>query len=204
MIFLINAMMIMPGEEIRAYLRRLRPYLTASVIFFGIGVAIGLMIVQRFPQMADSFEDSLVAFIKVFRGLPKLQLAAAIFLNNSVKTLAAILLGFLFSVLPAFFLVVNGAALGVVLSLSTQSRGLWVSLMSVLPHGVLELPAVFLGTAIGIMMGTSVTRKLFAKSDVKIAIELGRAFKFFCSVIVPLLFVAALVETYVTSALVTR
>jgi stage II sporulation protein M len=101
-------------------------------------------------------------------------------------------------------LVVNGAALGVVLSLSTQSRGLWVSLMSVLPHGVLELPAVFLGTAIGIMMGASVARKLFAKSDVRIAIELGRAFKFFCSVIVPLLFVAALVETYVTSALVTR
>jgi uncharacterized membrane protein SpoIIM required for sporulation len=54
------------------------------------------------------------------------------------------------------------------------------------------------------MMGTSVARKLFAKSDVKIAIELGRAFKFFCSVIVPLLFVAALVETYVTSALVAR
>ena len=148
--------------------------------------------------------EARVAFIKVFRGLPKLQLAAAIFLNNSVKTMAAILLGVFLGVLPAFFLVVNGAALGVVLSLSTQSRGLWVSLMSVLPHGVLELPAVFLGTAIGIMMGASVARKLFVKSDVRIAIELGRALKFFCSVIVPLLFAAALVETYVTSALVTR
>ena len=194
----------MPVEEIRSYLRRLRPYLIASLVLFGVGFVIGLMIVNRFPQMADTFEASLAGFAKVFRGLPKLRLAAAIFLNNAVKTLMAILLGALFGLVPAFFLVVNGAALGVVLSLSTQSRGLWVSLLSVLPHGALELPAVFLGTAIGIMIGTSVTRKLFAKSETKIGKELGGALKFFCTVIVPLLFVAAFVEAYVTAALVTR
>ncbi len=194
----------MPAEEIRSYLHRLRPHLVTSVVFFAAGLVIGLMIVNRFPQMADSFESSLASFTKVFRGLPKLQLAAAIFVNNTVKTLAMIFLGTLLGVIPAFFLIANGAALGMVLSLSGQTRGVWVSLLSVLPHGILELPAVFLGTAIGIMMGTSIARKLFAKSTTKIGIELGHALKFFCSVIVPLLFVAAMVETYVTSALVTR
>ena len=196
--------MLMPAEEICDYLRRLRPYLKASLILFGVGFVLGLILVERFPEMADGFEGSLVAFIKVFRGFPKLQLAGAIFLNNTFKTLAAILLGAFFGLLPAFFLLVNGAALGIVLSLSMQSRGLWVSLISVLPHGVLELPAVFLGTSIGIMLGASVARKLFAKSDAKIGAELSRGVKFFCSVIVPLLFLAAFVEAYVTSAFVPR
>ncbi len=196
--------MTIPVEEIHAYLLRLRPYLKTSLILFGAGFGLGLIIVNRFPEMADGFEGSLIAFIKVFRGFPKLQLAAAIFLNNTVKTLAAILLGVLFGVLPAFFLVVNGAALGLVLSLSMKSRGLWASLISILPHGVLELPAVFLGTSIGIMMGVLLARKLFAKSDAKIGVELGRAMKFYCLVIVPLLFFAAVVEAYVTSALVPR
>jgi stage II sporulation protein M len=190
--------------EIRAYLIRLRPYLIASIIFFGVGFAIGLMIVNRFPQMADSFESSLTGFVKIFRGLPKLRLFAAIFVNNTVKTLLAILLGLLFGVIPAGFLIVNGAALGVVMSLSTQSRGLWESLLSVLPHGVLELSAVFLGTAIGIMLGVSVMGRLFGKYQAKIGTELSQAFKFFYTVIVPLLLVAAFVEAYVTTALVTR
>ena len=197
-------MIAMPAEEIRLYLYRLRPYLVSSIVLFGVGFVIGLMIVNRFPQMAESFESSVIGFIKVFRGLPKLQLAAAIFVNNTIKTLAVILLGTLLGVIPAFFLVVNGAALGVVWSLSSETRGVWVSVLSLLPHGILELPAVFLGTAIGIMIGTSIARKLFAKSANKIGIEVGQALKFFATVIVPLLLVAALVETYVTSALVTR
>ncbi|MGH7888181.1 MAG: stage II sporulation protein M, partial [Candidatus Binatia bacterium] len=134
-------MFAMPAEEIRSYLHRLRPYLVTSVVLFGVGLVIGLMIVNRFPQMAESFESSLAGFVKIFRGLPKLQLAAAIFVNNAVKTLGVILLGALFGVIPAFFLIVNGVVLGMVWSLSSGTRGVWVSLLSVLPHGIVELPA---------------------------------------------------------------
>ena len=195
---------MMSVTEIRAYLVRLRPYLIASIILFGAGFVIGLMIVHRFPQMADSFESSLTGFVKIFRGLPKFRLFTAIFINNSVKTLLAILLGLLFALIPAFFLIVNGAALGAVMSLSTQARGLRESLLSVLPHGIPELGAVFLGTAIGIMLGMMVLRKITGKSQVKIGTELRQGFKFFYSVIIPLLVFAAGVEAYVTTALITR
>jgi hypothetical protein len=79
-------MIIMPREECRSYLVELRPYLKISLIFFGIGIAIGLMIVSRYPGLADHFEDSVANFIRTFRGLPRLQLAGAIFLNNASKT----------------------------------------------------------------------------------------------------------------------
>jgi uncharacterized membrane protein SpoIIM required for sporulation len=53
-------------------------------------------------------------------------------------------------------------------------------------------------------MGVSLTRRLTAKSEIRIAADLSQAVKFFAAVIVPLLLVAALVEAYVTSALVVR
>lgn len=199
-----TAVIAVDQQQLRAYLHRLRPYLTTSLVLFSVGAMVGLMVVNQFPHMTDSLEESLQAFIKQFRGLPKLKLAAAIFLNNSVKTLAVILLGIFFGLVPALFLIANGAALAVVLSLSAQSRGIWLSLLAIVPHGVLELPAVFLGTAIGLMMGASLTRKITAKSEIRIGAEISQAFRFFAIVIVPLLLAAALVEAYVTAALVGR
>lgn len=191
-------------QQLGAYIHRLRPYLTTSIVLFSVGAALGLIIINQFPHMTDSLEESLQGFIKQFRGLPKLKLAAAIFLNNSVKTLVVILLGIFFGIVPALFLIVNGAALAVVLSLSAQSRGIWLSLLAIVPHGILELPAVFLGTAIGLMMGATLTRRLAAKSEIGIGTELGQALKFFVILIVPLLIAAALVEAYVTAALLGR
>ena len=188
--------------ERRAYLRELRPYLIASILFFAVGAIIGAAGASHLPGLADHFGDSVTGFLKTFRGLPKPQLAAAIFLNNSVKTLAAILLGLVIGIVPALFLVVNGVVLGVVLFLSSHSRGVWPSLVSILPHGVLELAAVFLGTAIGLMLGDFVLKRLLRKSDAKIGAELGRALRFFSIVIVPMLLAAALIEAFVTTVMI--
>ena len=195
-------MITMPSQERRDYFIRLRPYLKASLVIFGIGIVVGLMINSRFPEIADHFQSSLVSFVKIFRGLSKLQLAAAIFLNNAVKMLAAILFGCLFGVIPGFFLFANGIALGLVFSMSLQSRGLWMSLASIVPHGILELPAVFFGTSIGLMLGAHAVKSLFRGTEITLGAELIRSLKFFCTVILPLLLIAAFVEAFLTSALV--
>jgi len=195
-------MITMPSQERRDYFIRLRPYLKASLVIFGIGIVVGLMINSRFPEIADHFQSSLVSFVKIFRGLSKLQLAAAIFLNNAVKTLAAILFGCLFGVIPGFFLFANGIALGLVFSMSLQSRGLWMSLASIVPHGILELPAVFFGTSIGLMLGAHAVKSLFRGTEITLGAELIRGLRIFCTVILPLLLIAAFVEAFLTSALV--
>jgi stage II sporulation protein M len=196
-------MIAMPAEERRAYLKRLSPYLKTSLTIFGSGIVIGLMIVSHFPELADKFESSVVGFVKSFRGLSKLELAAAIFLNNTLKTVLAILLGSLFGIIPAVFLLGNGIALGVIFSLSVQMRGVWLSLLSIVPHGLLELPAVFLGTSIGLMVGSRVMKQFFRPPETTIGSELVQGLRFFITVILPLLFIAALVEAFLTSALIT-
>src|SRR5262245_30986841 len=195
-------MLIMSSEERRDYLTRLRPYLKASVTLFGIGLIIGLIIVSHFPDFADHFQSSLAGFVRIFHGMPKLQLAAAIFLNNALKTVVAMILGCLFGVVPSFLLFANGAALGLVFSISAQSRGLWLSVLSIVPHGVLELPAVFFGSSIGLMLGNHVARSIFRKTQTSLGVELVCSLRFFCTVIVPLLLIAAFVEAFLTSALV--
>jgi len=195
-------MIIMSSGERREYLRRLRPYLKTSLIIFGIGVIIGLMIVSSFPEIADQFQSSIAGFVKLFRGLSKLQLAAAIFLNNALKTLATILFGCLFGVIPGIFLFANGIALGLVFSLSVPTRGLWLSLASIVPHGVFELPAVFFGTSIGLMLGAHAVKSIFTGTETTLGAELIRGLRIFCTVILPLLLIAAFVEAFLTSALV--
>lgn len=196
-------MIIMPAEERRLYLGRLKPYLATSLVLFGIGILLGLMIMQRHPSLADYFTDTLANFAKRFVGMPRIQLAAAIFLNNAVKTLVAILLGALLGIVPAFFLLANGVALGVAWTLSSGVRGPWLSLLSLLPHGALELPAVFLGTSIGLMIGLTALKRLTRRGETTLASELVQALRYFCTVIVPLLLAAAVIEAFITATLVT-
>ena len=151
-----------------------------------------------YADINNSFVSSSVIDMHV----DHLMIMSSIFVNNTLKTLLAILLGVLFGIIPAFFLLANGIGLGVAWSLSVSARGPWLSLLSLLPHGILELPAVLLGTSIGLAIGIQALKRLTGKTDRKIGAELASGLRYFCSVILPLLFVAALVEAFVTAALV--
>jgi stage II sporulation protein M len=195
-------MLIMTKAERRAYLSRLRPYIVASLALFALGAAGGLVAVQSVPSLADHFQDILANFVRMFSGMPPFRLAVAIFLNNAVKTLFAIVLGVVLGIVPVIFLFANGIALGVAISISAQARGLWPSLLAILPHGILELPAVFLGTSIGLMIGHLAAQRISRRARAPIFAEIVWGIKYFCTVIVPLLVLAALIETFITAALV--
>src|SRR2546427_3056589 len=130
-------MIAMPAEERRAYLKRLYPYLKTSLVIFGSGIVIGLMAVSHFPLLAQHFESSVVDFVKLFHGLSKLELAAAIFLNNTLKTVLAILLGSLFGIIPAGFFFLKRIGLGGIFLLLTPKPARWVSFFSILPPGMI-------------------------------------------------------------------
>lgn len=184
--------------EQRIDLARLRPFVIASVILFCVAALAGGAAVIYLPQVASQLQELLKQFAQRFGGLPKLQLAVAIFFNNSLKTLFAILLGPLLGIAPVIFLVVNGAILGAVVPVAVESRGLWASIMAIVPHGVFELPAIFLGTSIAMRLGTHVWRRLAGKADTTLLAEFGHGLRIYFSIILPLLLLAAAIEVYVT------
>jgi stage II sporulation protein M len=186
------------------YWRELRPHIKASLILLSIGTAAGSLSAAHFLTIDSGFSDSLRSFTQIFTGLPRPLLAAAIFLNNATKTLLVLVLGIIGGVLPICFLLLNGYALGFVLYFSVQSKGLGPSLLAIVPHGVFELPAVLLGASIGILLGTRATGRLFGKFETTLRNDVGRGLSFFWSIILPLLLFAALMEAFVTSALVSK
>ena len=177
---------------------RLRPFAVVSVLLFCVAALAGGLAIIYVPQLATQLQQLLQQFAQIFRGLPRLQLAIAIFFNNSFKTLLVILLGPLLGLAPAILLLVNGAILGAVLPVAAATRGLWESIMTIVPHGVLELPAIFLGTSIGLRLGAHAWRRLAGTADKTLFAELGDGLRIYFSLIVPLLLVAAAVEVYLT------
>jgi stage II sporulation protein M len=186
------------------YLQELRPHIKASLGLLALGAVMGILSATHFFTIDTRFSESLRSFTQAFTGLPKPLLALAIFLNNAIKTFFVLILGIVGGVLPVCFLLLNGYALGFVLYLSIQSKGLVPSLLAIAPHGVFELPAVLLGASTGILIGVRATRRLFRKLDTTLTHELRRGLRFFWSIVLPLLLFAAFVEAFITSALVSQ
>lgn len=189
-------------DEPLHYQRTLRPYLAASIAILAAGGIFGAVANSYVPDASRYLNQNIEGFVQLFRALPKFELAGAIFLNNTLKALLVTVGGIALGILPVIFIFANGAAVGFVLYSSMESRGVLTTLLAILPHGIFELPAILLATSMGLLLGRSSIKKLFGSSEAAIASELALAMKFFVRIVVPLLFIAALVEAFVTSVLV--
>jgi stage II sporulation protein M len=88
----------------KAYLGLLRWPFVFSSSLFSISVFAGYFAGEMFQGLLDKLEE----FYGEFKGLSPIRLMVLIFLNNSLKSLLMILLGFLFMVFPILFIVGNG------------------------------------------------------------------------------------------------
>ncbi|HTM07500.1 MAG TPA: stage II sporulation protein M [Verrucomicrobiae bacterium] len=188
-------------REHRHYLRELTPYLLTSVGLLLAAALVGVATSTQFAGFSTARREALGEFASLFVGLPRPLLALAIFFNNALKTLIVILTGRLAGILPLIFLLINGYVLGIVFYATFHSKGLWSFLLAIAPHGVLELPAVLLGTAIGLKLGTRAITRFIKKDGFDLSAELARGLRFFFAVIIPLLTVSALIEAFITAAL---
>ncbi len=145
-----------------------------------------------------SFELILRKFFESFRGFTDdpLMFMLVIFANNAVKSLAAMLGGFFFGIFPILFMVANGYVLGVVLSLREPEWGIAGVLMAVLPHGILEIPAVIIACSYGVWLGTKFAAALFKGSEFKPYVV--HALKVYVAIVLPVLLIAAAVEVFIT------
>lgn len=141
---------------------------------------------------------------------PEWQLFWFILWNNVSKALMAMALGLLGGIFPILMLVMNGMVLGFLLGeLSSAGANMWdVVVKSLLPHGVVELAAIFLACAFGIRFGFGLFRgivgSLFGRetpwhSFKRTAIGAIPA----AIVVVVLLLIAAIIESTLTFWLVT-
>ena len=128
----------------------------------------------------------------------------ALFLNNLRATGMAVVLGIVpFFFLPAIVLLSNGAIMGSAFAVIGQHSDnlLAYFIGGILPHGIFEIPAICLGISMGIIVCLFICQKILDKGKLS-HIRAGEFFKnigkLFLFVAVPLLMIAAVVETYIT------
>lgn len=124
----------------------------------------------------------------------------ALFANNLRAMVLGVLYGFIpFLYLPALALGINAAILGMLASLID---GQWLLLAAgILPHGIFELPALFLSLAAGLCLCKNIN--VYIRKNEKGVMKplLLNILRVVALLVLPLLVIAAVMETYVTPAL---
>ena len=120
--------------------------------------------------------------------------ALALFGNN----LRAMVLSTLYGFIPFLYLGVNAILLGMVAS---SVNGQWLLLAAgILPHGIFELPALCLSLAAGLCLCQNINRYIRKNEKGFMKPLLLNILRVTGLVVIPLLVVAAIMESYVTPA----
>ena len=125
--------------------------------------------------------------------------ALALFGNNLRAMVLSTLYGFIpFLYLPALSMGVNAILLGMVAS---SVNGQWLLLAAgILPHGIFELPALCLSLAAGLCLCQNINRYIHKNEKGIMKPLLLNILRVTGLVVIPLLVVAAIMESYVTPA----
>jgi stage II sporulation protein M len=128
-------------------------------------------------------------------------LMISLFLHNALICTMMAVLGLALGVITLLIVFDNGLMIGLIGTLAAGRSGLPVTLAALLPHGIIEIPAMAISAAIGLYLGYCILLRLFGRR-LDVAGEIVESARVFVAWILPMLLVAAFVESYVTTALV--
>jgi len=118
-----------------------------------------------------------------------------ILLNNSAKSFVILLSGILFGLVPLIAVATNGYVPGVAYLFASGKVGYVQAAKAVLPHGVLEIPAVIFSSAYGLWLGVTFAKRLRQRDMVGYGNQVIHGIRMFFKIAFPLFILAALIET---------
>jgi stage II sporulation protein M len=171
------------------YIRESKKFIYAVIwVFFFFALA-GFFIPA--PQiLQDKIMDFIKQILSQTKGMSQFELIQFIIINNVKSTFFSIILGMFFGFFPLIGALANGYLLGFVSLLSINEGGI-LTLWKIFPHGIFELPAVFIALGMGMRLGTFAFHK--KKADL-FKNYLINSLRVFLLVIVPLLVIAGIIE----------
>ncbi|KAF5036960.1 Stage II sporulation protein M [anaerobic digester metagenome] len=169
-----------------------------STVLFVLAVLGGVLAVRQDPSfghdLLSGFRDQVA--LQVLSDHP-IVLFVKIFANNLVACVALFIGGATFGVLPLLVLASNGLVIGGIVEMVRQEKGTGFIIASILPHGILEIPAFLISAGLGLLLAEALIRELLHDEGDAAgeALEHGRIFARY---VVPFLIVAAAVEAFIT------
>lgn len=190
----------MSGKDDVAYLKSIRVYILVAVALFALTSIMGYLAAELDPEVASNWTKEL-EMLKWIMDQPPILIMIIIFLKNLLSCAMAVLLGLGLGLVPLLVVTSNGFLLGIVSYGAIQKVGVLYLLAGILPHGIIELPTVLLSIAIGFRLGHLLVLTLL-REEADLAGETRMAVHFLLHWIMPLLLVAAAIETFITPVVI--
>jgi stage II sporulation protein M len=179
------------SHENRAILSEAKWFIYFAIFLFLAGAVVG----YSWPTRFEVLLASLHGMAEQLRGKSAPMLIIAIFIQNGFSALLAVWLGIILGIVPMIGAITNGILLGVVLAVFGNGLGIVTGL---LPHGIFELPAIFIAWGLGMWRGMwliSPNRKEIYKDRAR------KSYYVFFRIVLPLLAIAAIIEGLAIAAL---
>ena len=175
-----------------------KKWVFSAILLFVIGIASGLMM----PSNLISEQIAILGdFSAALTSLPPILVAVFIFAKNVSVLLFSFALSPVFCLIPILALGLNGYMIAAIGATITEQKSLGFVLAALLPHGILELPALILGEAAALSFGTVAVISLFRKESRNQLLPNFRQNLKYLMVALGLLLPAAIIETFVTPLL---
>ena len=187
-------------KEAKQYLYGLKKYIMFSSYIFTISVFGGYLIAQNYPEETQLLIEEISSMFLSGEEVTSWQIFLFIFENNVSKLFILLLLGAFAGLIPILSVFANGLLLGIFAQVVSEEISWTFFFLGILPHGIIEIPVLIISSAIGVRIGKVAIWRLFSKKE-SLLKELFKALKFFILVLVPLIFIAALIEAFLTAAL---
>jgi stage II sporulation protein M len=169
-----------------------RPYVVVVMCLFALTVALGT---AAPPETAAFFISSFRAAFRPLRDLPHAQLFLTILAKNLSATFLTMMGGLLLGFPPILSVIGNGFVLGVFVRAASRTSGVIELVSRIAPHGVFELPAFWVAGAYGLWLGAGTLGLHRGREVGGIRGLVGHAARRYLRVVVPLLTVAAAIES---------
>ena len=170
-----------------------------NFIYSIVGVFFGFALIGFFVPASEEITKIILEFIEKLleqtKDMSQGELIKFIFVNNLQSSFFGLIFGVALGIFPVLAAVANGYVLGFVGAMSAEAEGIFV-LWRILPHGIFELPAIFISLGMGLKLGSFIFRKEKGKFFRKCFWNSLRVFLF---VVVPLLIIAAIIEASLIS-----
>jgi stage II sporulation protein M len=169
---------------------------SSNFIWVIVGIFVFFALIGFFVPAPASIAEQIMKIIQeileLTEGMSMGELINFIFWNNLKVSFIGMVSGILLGIIPVLESMVNGYLLGFVASKTVLIDG-FMSLWRIFPHGIFELPAVFISLALGLRMGMYFFQKKQRemRSFKNTILESLRLFIF---IIIPLLIIAAVIE----------
>lgn len=152
----------------------------AAILLFGSSV-LGYLFHDAVQPLVENALKQLQGVVEDIQQDPTYwNIFLTIFLNNLRASFIMIVSGFIFGLFPIFSMLLNGFMLGYVMYDSAAQfdlNPLVLFIQQILPHGILEFPAVIIAAGFGIKFGWLVIRGIGSIWSEDTRIRVGKEFR---------------------------